>query len=201
MLIYKATNIVTGKSYIGQTQSHFNTRKWSHYYHALDEKDSRRISILYNAIKKYGKDKFVWEILEDNINDKNVLNERETFNILKYDSYMTNGYNMTLGGEGNTGFRHSEKAKRKMSFDRKGEKSSWWGRKHTKEEIEKIKGNKAFSNHHHNEDSKKSISQSLKKSYKTGKRKHHLLGKKQSEETKRKISESLKKSHKERKIK
>ena len=67
-IIYKYTNQVNNKVYIGQTINEYK-RKYAHK-HALN---SWR-SYFHNAIKKYGYDKFVYEILEEIvklIKDKN----------------------------------------------------------------------------------------------------------------------------------
>lgn len=86
-VIYKATDKVTGKSYIGQTVD-FQRRQHDHY--TCKEK--------YAFGTEYQKrpQDFVWEILEECPYEK--LNEREIYWIAYYDSY-NNGYNMTQGGE------------------------------------------------------------------------------------------------------
>lgn len=53
---------------------------------------------LYKAMRKYGKDKFYYEILESNLEYSQLL-QREQYWISYYNSYK-NGYNDTLGGEG-----------------------------------------------------------------------------------------------------
>ena len=87
-VIYKATCLQTGRCYIGQTKN-FRTRKLQHE-RAKDD------YIFHKAIRKYGKNSFVWEILEEC--PYNKLNEREIFWIARFDSY-NNGYNSTQGGD------------------------------------------------------------------------------------------------------
>lgn len=87
-VIYKITNILNGKAYIGQTIN-FKDRKKNH----LQAKDKYSI---HKAIQKYGKDNFLWEILEEC--QKEDLNDREIFWIKYYDTYY-NGYNETKGGD------------------------------------------------------------------------------------------------------
>lgn len=87
-VIYKATCLITGKSYIGQTK-HFEIRKKQH----LQAKDNY---IFHKALRKYGQENFKWEILEECSYD--LLNEKETYWIKFYNSY-SNGYNSTLGGD------------------------------------------------------------------------------------------------------
>lgn len=87
-VIYRVTCLPTGKCYIGQTKN-FKTRKLQHE-RAKDD------YVFHKAIRKYGKDSFVWEILEECPYDK--LDEREVFWIAEFDSY-NNGYNSTQGGD------------------------------------------------------------------------------------------------------
>ena len=89
--IYKITNKVNGKSYIGQTRYTIEFR-WRQHIHKKDN------TYFHNAIKKYGVDNFIVEKLEEcNIED---LNEREIYYIAKYNTFK-DGYNLTIGGNGN----------------------------------------------------------------------------------------------------
>lgn len=93
--IYKITNRINEKVYIGQTSLTLNHRLQQHI------KDSKRKNIknrpLYKAFRKYGYENFDIEIVEECSN--NVVDEREKYWIMYYNSYK-NGYNATLGGEG-----------------------------------------------------------------------------------------------------
>lgn len=95
-LIYKHTNKINGKCYIGQTKQTASIR-WAN---GLGYKS--RSCIFWNAIKKYGWNNFEHQILEDNINTQEDANDREIFWIKHFNSYVnfenSNGYNMTLGG-------------------------------------------------------------------------------------------------------
>ena len=94
-LIYKHTNKINGKSYIGQT-SQKATRRWRN---GLGYKDS---PIFYAAIQKYGFDSFEHEILEEGLSSKDVANIREQYWISYYHTWIydkeCNGYNSTQGG-------------------------------------------------------------------------------------------------------
>ena len=91
--IYSITNKKNKKVYIGQT-TNFKKRKKDHICNAKDNKIQTH---LYNAMRKYGIENFQFEIVEDNIEQKD-LNEKEIFYIAKFDTY-NKGYNMTYGGE------------------------------------------------------------------------------------------------------
>ena len=93
-LIYKVTNQINNKIYKGKTTLSLEKRKKSHL-HARFHKQT----YFYSALNKYGINNFIWEILEDNIDNLN-LNKREQFWINYYQSNNNKyGYNMTAGGD------------------------------------------------------------------------------------------------------
>ena len=94
--IYKISNTVNNRVYIGQTVFSIEER-WKQHISASFDTGFRGDNLLYRAMRKYGRDKFHIETIEK-VED-NKLSERETYWIKYYDSY-NNGYNMTLGGEG-----------------------------------------------------------------------------------------------------
>ena len=93
-LIYKATNKLNNKSYIGQTIKTLEERQKEHFYMAFNK---NKDTYFYKALRKYGKENFEWEILENNIL-KEQLNEKEKFWINYYDTF-NQGYNLTQGGD------------------------------------------------------------------------------------------------------
>ena len=92
--IYKITNKVNGKSYIGQTIQSVKER----FYQHCATKCSQAIlnMVIHKAITKYGKSNFTIEVIEE-VESAN-LNDRERYWIKYYDSY-NNGYNSTEGGQ------------------------------------------------------------------------------------------------------
>lgn len=92
--IYKITNTINGKSYIGQTIQNVKER----FYQHCATKCSKAVSdmAIHRAIKKYGKSNFTVEVIEE-IDSAN-LNDRERYWIEYYNSY-NNGYNSTKGGQ------------------------------------------------------------------------------------------------------
>lgn len=93
--IYKITNLVNGKVYIGQSQDIYS--RWKEHKYARNKRDC---FALYGAFKKYGLDNFSFEIVECCPFEQ--LNEKEIYYISQYHSYVgdtkSNGYNMTKGG-------------------------------------------------------------------------------------------------------
>jgi group I intron endonuclease len=120
MVIYRCLNIVNGKSYIGKTTD-FKKRKKDHIRNAIK---GYLDYPFYRAINKYGVDSFEWSILcSEESNDK--LNEKEIFYIAEYNSHSNkNGYNVSLGGDGNLGYKHTDEFKRKQSERNVGNKYS-----------------------------------------------------------------------------
>lgn len=126
--IYKITNNVNGKIYIGQSVS--IERRWA--AHKSNSKNDNSNNKLYNSMNKYGIDNFSFEII--NICPKEKLNERECFWINVYDSILA-GLNSSTGGHNTSysreigdklslsklnnkhflGHKHSEETKKRMS--------------------------------------------------------------------------------------
>lgn len=89
--IYKITNMINQKSYIGQTMQTLETRINKHF----SRSQTATTGIDY-AIGKYGKENFSVEQLCEC--DNSQMDELERYYIQLYDTY-NNGYNLTLGGQ------------------------------------------------------------------------------------------------------
>lgn len=97
--IYKITNIVNQKQYIGQTKTSLKERMRKHYSDARCEPNVTGIDA---AIKKYGEDNFQVEILCECPNEQ--LDDLEKFYIAKYNTFNSPfGYNLTSGGQDGQG--------------------------------------------------------------------------------------------------
>lgn len=113
--IYKITNKINNKCYIGLTTQGVNKRWSEHKYRFnLGERDHK----LYLAMKKYGVKNFDIEILKT-VKDKNKLSELEINYIKEFDSF-NNGYNMTYGGD-----TVSDETRSKLSKIFKGREVTW----------------------------------------------------------------------------
>ena len=113
-IIYKATNKINGKVYIGQTCRTLKVRRAEHL---TDGKCLKYNTYFYKAINKYGGDSFVFEEI-DKADTKEELNEKEIYWISFYDTFK-NGYNSTVGGDGNSVWNEDsiEQAIRKLMDD------------------------------------------------------------------------------------
>ena len=112
--IYKTTNLLNGKLYIGQKHS---TKFIPSYLGSGRE--------IRNAVKLYGKKNFKVELIEE-ILDIDQMDDREIYWIQFYHSTdRAIGYNISSGGNVNRTF--------------KGEHNPMWGKHHTEAAIQKIK--------------------------------------------------------------
>ena len=198
-LIYKVTNILNNKIYIGKTKFTLTRRKKEHYKEAFGARQSKQY--FHRTLRKYGKLNFKWTIL-GYCNSEDQLNEAE---IICIEFFKSNnrvyGYNMTAGGEGlsnpsketrkklseyrktQTGWNHTEETKRKMSKAQIGEKNHRFGKKRTKEEIDKqIKTTKK------NGSLKGEKNGMYGKGHLISEEKHGMFGKKHTEETRKNLS-------------
>lgn len=96
MIVYKITNTITGKVYIGQTVKKLDRRWKAHVYKTYKQEGSDHI---HNAIRKYGHEVFTQEILVT-CQTKWSMNMWERKHIFEHKSYdYSYGYNMTFGGD------------------------------------------------------------------------------------------------------
>lgn len=101
--IYKITNLINGKIYIGQSVD--IKKRWRQHKRNSQIKGREYDKYLYRAFRKYGLENFSFEVIEECNED--LLDEKEQYYISYYDSY-NNGYNMTQGGQYNKDFYSSK---------------------------------------------------------------------------------------------
>lgn len=186
--IYKITNKITNKCYIGETKKSNPELRWNE--HKSKIKKGIGCPALQDAVKKYEIENFKFEILIICFDDDRYKFEKEY--IEKYNSIVPNGYNLTTSGEG----------------------GGFYGKKHSNETIDKIK--KTLKERYDNnpelrkENSERvkqlfkdknyrlKISEGLKNSEKwQNAKKGNLNNRKHSEETKNKIRDAIKKKYSE----
>jgi group I intron endonuclease len=115
MLIYRAINTVNGKSYIGKTEKTLERRR---DLHVTASKQKSQFAF-HKAIAKYGVDAFEWHVLEA-CNSIENLNTQEKNYIKIYETFGPKGYNMTEGGEGQSGWNPSKETRALWSKQRTG---------------------------------------------------------------------------------
>lgn len=148
--IYKITNVITGKVYIGSTTNFKN--RWSSHICRLKNNTHHSIK-LQNSVNKHNIENFKFEVLEECA--KELLIEREQYWINEFDSF-NNGYNSRPNADGrgeineitrqklsfvHTGKKMSEESKKKMSNSKKGRKLS----EETKNKLSQINKGKKMS--------------------------------------------------------
>jgi len=166
-IIYKITNLINNKVYIGQTIRNFEIR--------VKEYKTKKMHNIYleNSFNKYGFENFKFEIIE-NCSSMNELNDREIYWINHYDSTNRDkGYNINEGGRNSP---HSDETKLKISFGNSGKKRKPYNRtiKAGSEEAKRFGKTKT-------EEEKKYLSEISKGD------KAYWFGKKRDEETNDKI--------------
>ena len=163
--IYKTTNKVNNKIYIGQKKSD----------KFLNEKYLGSGARLKSAIKHYGKNNFTVDLLQECFSEEE-LNEREIYFIQKYDSQNPDiGYNLQAGGDSKSGFTWTQEQKDNLSKVRQGHLVSY----ETKLKISqsnKGKGGKCRENYHHTKMTRAKISESNKASMTDERKEKHRLG-------------------------
>lgn len=115
-VVYRATNLVNDKCYIGVTNRGLKLRKQEHFAAARCAKRKGR-SLFHNAIRKHGPNKFSFTVIDICENpDAAYRLERHLIDL------WCPVYNLTSGGEGNSGLKMSAETKARMSAVRKGRK-------------------------------------------------------------------------------
>lgn len=119
LLVYKATNNIDGKSYVGQTTNNLANRKSSHKTKALKQNQP---SPFYRAIREYGWEAFGWEVVGycDTQAELDLL-EAQTISELK-----GNCYNSSTGGR--VKFNLSEAHKEIVRKNMTGKKNHRYGK-------------------------------------------------------------------------
>lgn len=154
MIIYKFTNIINGKVYIGQTSKTLDERIKGH----LSKVKGGSTTHIHNAIRKYGWNNFRAEIIDDTADCEDELDRLEKYYIAQYDSINV-GYNLAPGGEDNC--MDSDKVKQKHDFIMR-----------TPEVRSKISASmkKRIAEHGISEEHRKHVSEGLRRFYDSGKR-------------------------------
>tara|TARA_R110000824_G_scaffold47256_1_gene134785 strand:+ start:492 stop:1151 length:660 start_codon:yes stop_codon:yes gene_type:complete len=153
--IYKITNKQNGKIYIGSSLNIYQ-RFYMHKNHL--NKNNHHSSHLQRAWDKYGKENFIFEIIEE-VPDKNMLLEREQHYMDTAKSYeRENGYNINPTATSRLGAKHTEETKRKMSESQK-ESGRWKGKKNPMYGVSLIGPDHGMYGKMHSPESREKISE------------------------------------------
>ena len=176
--IYKVTNKINGKVYIGQSVD--IGRRWRQHMTAEDD------IYFHKAIQKYGVDNFIWEVIEKC--KKSELDERESYWIEYYDSY-NKGYNCTKGGDGGPVMHGEDNPKWKggISLDR-----SEYNKQYNETNKDKIKEKKKEYDKQYYEINKEKIKEKKKEYLKQYREAHKEKAKEYREAHKEKIKQQMK---------
>lgn len=172
--IYKITNKITGKIYIG-FDSLYPRRLRQH----LNNSKKGIISPLYNDIREYGWDNFLKELLYQSWDREHCLNNMEKYFIMEYNT-LIGGYNQTLGGDGT------------LSSPRP--KSEQWKKKHS----QRMKDNNPRKGYIYSKEEKEKRSARMVEYYDNNPQKrpfgekNGMFGKTHSEEWRKNHSEKMK---------
>ena len=172
--VYKITNTANGKAYIGISIHEPEKRRIKEH---LSGRGNRLIA---NAIKKYGKDAFTYEILEADVFDE-FLPDLEVAYIANHNTVAPHGYNLDSGG---THAIPSAETRKKLSERQKGEKHHFYRKKFSakhRRNLSEAQRDKTLSADH-----RRKISEAQRGE------KNHNFGKSPSADHRRKISESNK---------
>ena len=205
--IYRITNLINGKTYIGQ-----------HKYKKLDDSYMGSGKLIKLAIKKHGIENFKKEILYSRIQYKETADDMERFAIAKERAIGKADYNIADGGKGSSGYHLSEETRKKISRAQKGKYVSEETKrklseinkgKHLSEEHKKkLKGRRAWNKGGHiSEETKRKLSEINKGKHPSKEvrrkiseackgEKNGFYGKKHSDETKKKLSDGVTKRNK-----
>ena len=132
--IYRITNLINGKTYIGQ-----------HKYKKLNDSYMGSGKILKQSIKKHGIENFRKEILYSRIQYKETADDMERFAIAKERAIGKAEYNIAAGGGGTVGVYPSQESRNKMSKSQKGNQNHK-GKYHSEETKRKISETKKGHN-------------------------------------------------------
>lgn len=218
-MIYLARNVINGMGYVGQSIHSLEYKKREKKGYA----DNGDMQLFPQALRAFGFENFEWTVLyQDDDNDSDWMDFLERKYIKKHNTLTPNGYNMTKGGRGLSGYSHTEEARAKVGAAQKGKivteesrakmsiSQRNCKRKPTSEET-KAKISQAQKGRKFSEEHKKKLSEAAKKrdpatrktSEETRENRRISALKQwetreriQTEETKRKISEGLYRYHK-----
>jgi group I intron endonuclease len=183
--VYLVTNQINSKQYIGKTLRTLAARKEGHEASAYRKSKL----VFHQALRKYSCSSFQWRIIySSDVNEKLMIAERVYIRL--YKTKVPYGYNLTDGGEGNSGWVPSRSTRRKIGNALRGKvghpSTPEINAKISRTQLGKVVPARV----------RKKMSESAKRRASTPKGKlalgNAMLGKHHSESTKSKISQARK---------
>ena len=131
MCVYKITNSINEKVYVGQTVFSAEKRFKRHISDAISNKNEN--NHFHNAIRLYGSDVFSVETIVDNVPEE-LIDDLETNCIAMEDSFI-NGYNTLEYGASARGYKRTRESieKQRSTMLKKG--NHFAGKKHSEETL------------------------------------------------------------------
>lgn len=120
--------------YVGK-DSHIDKKSRHNVHMAKSHYDNQPI----NRILQNNPERYSYDVVIEGDFDDDVLNTLEEYYIYIYNTYEDSTcFNYTEGGEGTSGYKHSDETRAKMSEVLSGEKNPFYGKKHSDEARAKI---------------------------------------------------------------
>lgn len=137
--VYCLENKVNGKKYIGKAMA--PKRRWASHI-SNSKKKSIHQKYIHRALAKYGVDNFWFRCIDFEFTEEKAL-EQERYWIQFFNTTDPNiGYNLTLGGEGKSGYKHTPETKAllsKIAAQKIGELNPFYGKTHSNLTKDKIR--------------------------------------------------------------
>ncbi len=142
--IYKITNLINNKIYIGKSvnlrnriNAHKRVEKCTDENYKYNHKYT---SIFHQSLRKHGLQNFKIEFIEilKEANNEDLLNLEEYYIFISKADQRGIGYNICKKGCDSTGRKLSEEHKKKIGDANRGEKSFMWGKHHSQETKDKL---------------------------------------------------------------
>lgn len=153
--IYLITNAVNGRRYVGKTAKPHLSLRWNEHRCYAKRGSSQ---LIHKAMRKYGFASFKLALVAV-VPEGTNAGQWERWTIAALRTEVPNGYNLTAGGEGVPGFKHTVEARAKMRTAKLGTKQTpehvakrfaWRkpGHRHSEETCKKLKEAAQCPNHH-----------------------------------------------------
>jgi group I intron endonuclease len=212
--LYVVEHKSSGRCYVGWTAKTVQKRRAEHLMRARTERATR----FHRALRKHGEDAFDW-VETQTFDTDDEAKQAEIYWIAKLKEFGVGLYNLTEGGEGAQGYRHSEETKEKLrcpksaehraklSAANKGKSAHFKGHRHSEEAKAKLRaaalrrGPSPLRGRQLSEEVKeklrrpKSAEHRAKLSAANKGKSSHFKGRKHSEETKEKLREAALRRH------